>query len=198
MPGCVLNVNLLKRARKLPVNIDKKILWPVVIILGTVILDQLSKILVVSYLVDKNSVEVLGRFFMLTLVYNEGGALGTSFGSSNYYLISSLAILLFVIYYLYVNRCIIRIAYPLSFTAGGAIGNIIDRIRIGRVIDFIDVDFFNINILGYNLDRWWTFNVADAAISCSIVFLIATLIFGPRPDDKAASRSDKHLPQVEP
>jgi len=134
----------------------------------------------VHYLADKLSVEVLGRFFMLTLVYNEGGALGTSIGSSTYYLISSILILIFVLYYLFVNRNYTRIAYPLAFTAGGAVGNIIDRIRLGRVIDFLDVDFFDINLLGYHLDRWWTFNIADAAISCSIVFLLINVFLTRR------------------
>jgi len=143
---------------------------------GVIVADQLVKVWAVNYLVGKPSVEVLGRFFMLTLVYNEGGAMGTSLGSSAYYLISSLAILLFVLYYVIVNRHIARIAYPLAFTAGGAIGNIIDRVRLGKVIDFFDVDFFDINVLGYHLDRWWTFNVADAAISCSIVFLLVSML----------------------
>jgi len=114
---------------------------------------------------------------MLSLVYNEGGALGTNFGSSVYYLISSIAILMFVMYYIFINRDTPRIAYPLSFTAGGAIGNIIDRIRMGRVIDFLDVDFFDINLFGYHLNRWWTFNVADAVISCSIIFLLISILF---------------------
>ena len=127
------------------------------------------------YLVDKPSVEVLGHFFMLTLVYNEGGALGTSFGSSIYYLVSSILILFFVAYYLFANLHYPHIAYPLAFTAGGAIGNIIDRIRLGKVIDFLDVDFFDVNLFGYHLDRWWTFNVADAAISCSILFLLVSI-----------------------
>ena len=132
------------------------------------------------YLADKLSVEVLGRFFMLTLVYNEGGALGTSIGSSTYYLVTSSLILIFVLYYLFVNRNSARIAYPLAFTAGGAVGNIIDRIRLGKVIDFLDVDFFDINLFGYHLDRWWTFNVADAAISCSILFLLVSIFLTRR------------------
>jgi signal peptidase II len=134
----------------------------------------------VHYLADKLSVEVLGRFFMLTLVYNEGGALGTSIGSSTYYLISSSLILVFVLYYLGINLNSARIAYPLAFTAGGAVGNIIDRIRLGKVVDFLDVDFFDINLFGFHLDRWWTFNVADAAISCSILFLLISVFLTHR------------------
>ncbi|MFH1373614.1 MAG: signal peptidase II [bacterium] len=145
--------------------------------MATVAVDQISKIWAVNLLAEQPTREALGRFLMFTLVYNEGGALGTSFGSSTYYLVSSLIILSFVLYYLFVNRYSARIAWPLSFTAAGAIGNIIDRIRLGKVIDFIDVDIFDINLAGFHLDRWWTFNVADAAISCSIVFLLYTLMF---------------------
>lgn len=175
--ACASSANQPKRVQDLNANIWTKLLGPIAIILGVTALDQLAKVWAVSYLFDKPSVEVLGQFFMLTLVYNEGGALGTSFGSSTYYLISSTLILIFVLYYLFVNRNSARIAYPLAFTAGGAVGNIIDRIRMGKVIDFLDVDFFNVNLFGYHLDRWWTFNVADAAISCSIVFLLVNIVF---------------------
>ena len=157
-----------------------KLLGPITVILGVTGLDQLTKVWALHYLTDVPSVEVLGRFFKLSLVYNEGGALGTSFGSSTYYLISSVLILVFVLYYLFVNLHSVRIAYPLAFTAGGAIGNIIDRIRLGKVIDFLDVDFFDINLFGYQLDRWWTFNVADAAISCSILFLLISVFLTRR------------------
>lgn len=118
---------------------------------------------------------VLGDFFMLSLVYNEGGAMGTRLGPSLYYLIMALVVLPFVFYYIYRNRQSPIISLPLSLIAGGAIGNLIDRIRLGRVIDFIDVDFFDISIGSFHLTRWWTFNVADAAISCAIVFVLIHL-----------------------
>ncbi len=113
---------------------------------------------------------------MLTLIYNEGGALGTSFGPSFYYLVTSLLILVFVLYYIFVNRTNRMTAWPLGFIAGGALGNIIDRIRLDKVIDWIDIDFFDLNLFGYQLERWWTFNLADAAISCSILFLLLSLL----------------------
>ncbi len=140
-----------------------------------VLADQASKLWAVDYLSATQSVEVLGDFFMLTLIFNEGGAMGTNFGSPLYYLISSFIILALVLYYLYANRTDPHLAFPLAFVTGGAIGNIVDRIRLGRVIDFIDVDFFDIGFL--NLERWWTFNLADAAISCSIVYLLIRILF---------------------
>lgn len=103
--------------------------------------------------------------------------MGTNFGSPTYYLISSLFILIFVLYYIYLNRNTLIMSIPLACIAGGAIGNIMDRIFLGRVIDFFDIDFFNINMLGINIERWWTFNIADAAISCSIIILLVHLLF---------------------
>jgi signal peptidase II len=134
--------------------------------------DQLSKLWAVASLTEHSSVPILGRFLMFSLVYNEGGAMGTRLGPSAYYLVMALVVLPFVLYYIYRNRGQPIISLPLSFIAGGAIGNLIDRVRFGRVVDFIDVDFFDISLGGFQLDRWWTFNVADAAISCAIVFLI--------------------------
>ncbi len=161
----------------------KKIVWPIVIIAAVAVVDQVTKLLALHHLQNHQSVEVLGTFFMLTLVHDQGGALGTNFGPSTYYLIASIFILLFVLYYIYINRFRTIIAYPLSFIAGGAVGNIIDRLFHGSVVDFLDFDFFNINLFGYQLDRWWTFNIADSAISCSLVFLFIVIVF-IRPDKR--------------
>lgn len=149
--------------------------------------DQVSKILAVQYLAEtlSGSVEVLGRFLMFTLVYNEGGAMGTNLGSSNYYLIASLLILLFLLYYVYLARSDRVLANTLAFIAGGAMGNIIDRIRLGQVVDFIDVDIPDISLFDYSLQRWWTFNIADAAITCAIILLLVRMIFG-RGDSRTA------------
>lgn len=127
---------------------------------------------------------------MLTLVYNQGGAMGTNLGSSTYYLIASSLILLFVLYYIYRHSNQRGLSLTLAFIAGGAIGNLIDRFRLGEVIDFLDVDFFDINFLGYHLQRWYAFNIADAAISCAIVWLLFTMVFGSAlQDDTESSRS---------
>ena len=155
----------------------KKLTLPAIIIITVAFLDQITKILAVNNLEYGNPVEVIGSFFMLTLIYNEGGAMGTNIGSSNYYLIASVIILGVILYYLYTQREHKALAIPLSFISGGAIGNLIDRIAYGKVVDFLDFDFFNINIFGYRLERWWTFNVADMAISLSILYLFITILF---------------------
>lgn len=150
--------------------------------------DQVSKIWAVQSLAESatGSIEVLGRFLMFSLVYNEGGAMGTNLGSSAYYLIASSLILLFLLYYIYLARADRMMANTLSFIAAGAIGNIIDRVRLGRVIDFIDVDVPDVSLFGFELQRWWTFNIADAAITVAIVLLLARMIFGGKATKGAA------------
>jgi signal peptidase II len=178
---------------KLPANNARLLFWPTLVLVAVVVADQASKLWAVAALSDRPSLQILGNFLQFTLVYNEGGALGTQIGPASYYLIASLLILGFVLYYAWVNRGRLALSIPLALIAGGAIGNIIDRIRIGRVVDFIDVDFFNIHAFGIHLERFWTFNVADAAISCSIVFLAILMIFHP---EQSHDRSERraHAP----
>jgi signal peptidase II len=150
-----------------------------------VITDQVTKLWAVAALTGQPPVRVLGEFLMWTLVYNEGGAMGTRVGPSVYYLVMSLVVLPFVCYYIYKNRGVKLVSIPLACIAGGAVGNLIDRVRLGSVIDFIDVDFFDITIGSFQLDRFWTFNVADSAISCGIVFLILLMFIQRRTLDPA-------------
>ncbi|HDL02169.1 MAG TPA: hypothetical protein ENH23_08065, partial [candidate division Zixibacteria bacterium] len=128
------NQNLLK-ARDNSLNSQPKrhLFIPLAIIAFVAFLDQITKIWAVNSLTFNKPVEVIGQFFMFTLLYNKGGAMGTNLGSSNYYLISASLILLFVLYYIYINRTKLQLSIPLSFIAGGAIGNLIDRITLGKV-----------------------------------------------------------------
>lgn len=133
---------------------------------------------------------------MFSLIFNEGGALGTSLGSSNFYLIVSLIVTPILGYFVWLRRDEPVLAWPMAFIVGGAIGNMIDRFHYGQVVDFIDIDIPDINFLWINVDRWWTFNIADAAISCSLVFLILYLTFGKhKAHSPAPSNSDTHQSQ---
>ncbi|UCC43904.1 MAG: signal peptidase II [Candidatus Zixiibacteriota bacterium] len=157
-----------------------------------VTVDQATKLWAVGNLSQKASSELLGDFIKLTLVYNEGGAMGTNFGSSIYYLVITLVILPVLVFYLYQHRGDLSFSLPLAFVVAGALGNLIDRFRYGRVVDFIDVDFFDIEAIG--LTRWWTFNVADICISGAIIFLTFRLFIFPghkkTVDGKAAQPAD--------
>lgn len=139
--------------------------------------DQLTKIWAVTELVEGETYQVFGNFFQFKLIYNEGGAMGTNFGGPSFYLISAIAILILVFYFIYINRSQKFIAYSMALIAGGAVGNIIDRIQSGRVVDFLDFDFFDFNMFGRTIERWWTFNIADAAITVGIIILIVFILF---------------------
>ena len=156
--------------------------------------DQATKLWALNNLTEHTPEPVLGSFLMFSLVFNEGGAMGTRLGPSAYYLGMALLILPLVVFYLYRNRRTPVVSAPLALIVGGAGGNLIDRIRLGRVIDFIDVDFFDISLRSFQLHRWWTFNIADAAISCAIVFLAIHLFLNRQAHDPPRSEPANHNP----
>ena len=159
-----------------------------------VIADQVSKLWALGSLAEHTSQPVLGEFLKFSLVYNEGGAMGTKLGPSAYYLVMALFILPFIFYYIYRNREVPLISIPMALIGGGAIGNLIDRIRLGRVIDFIDVDFFDVSVGDFHLYRWWTFNIADSAISCAIVFLLVHMFLNRKTLDPPKPKTDDDSP----
>jgi len=149
-------------------------LWIAAIIAFVALADQLTKNWALATLSDipGRSISVIGDFLRWTLVYNEGGAMGTNLGGSMLYTVVGIAILLALGYYLWQYRYAARVAIPLALIAGGAIGNLIDRFVHGKVVDWIDVNFFDISLFSFHLERWWTFNIADSAISVALVYML--------------------------
>lgn len=154
---------------------NKKSYFGVALSLAVVIAlaDQLTKLWILNLFSDESApLNVLGEALRFTLIYNYGGALGTNFGSPMVYLIMGLLIFAGLIYYLWSARFIKWFALTLGLIAGGAIGNLTDRVRLGKVVDWIDVDIPDISLLGYDLARFWTFNIADSAITVALGFLV--------------------------
>ncbi len=160
-----------------------------------VIVDQASKLLVkggfalpfVGYwpgMEIGTSIPILGDFFKLTFIENPGMAFGIDVGGKFFLTIFSTLASVGILYYLFKIReeaLVIRIS--LAMILGGAIGNLIDRVFYGvifgdgslfygKVVDFFDVDFFNIDMAGFHISRWPIFNVADAAVSIGVVMLL--------------------------
>ena len=131
---------------------------------AVVALDQATKVVASSRLETGESISVLGDFIRLTLVHNTGAAFGLFPGSRvPFILVSVLAI--GVVLYLFL-RDTYRSAWNrtlLGCILGGAIGNLVDRVRLGWVVDFIDV--------GYGTARWPVFNVADSAVTLGVLLL---------------------------
>ncbi len=131
------------------------------ILLAALFLDQLSKAAALKALSFEESIPVLPPFFHLTLVANPGVAFGLFKGHSWLFVLVGLLILFWVVRLF--RRQTIRdrwISVGLSLVAGGAIGNCIDRLRFGYVVDFLD---FRI---------WPVFNLADSFISVGTFLLI--------------------------
>lgn len=145
--------------------------WLLAAVAGTVlVLDRITKRWIVENLTLHELVPVWGDFFRLTYTHNFGAAFGIDVGQYSRVFFLTLAILaLGVLMYLYVHtsaRRRLRL-WALALVAGGAVGNIIDRIRYrAGVVDFLDV--------GVGSFRWPVFNVADMAVSVGAVLLMIT------------------------
>jgi signal peptidase II len=139
------------------------------IVIGVVLtLDILTKLWVVRNLAMHYPVPILGDFFRLTYTHNPGAAFGINIGEHSriFFLVLSIVALgvLAVIYRSTPAADRLRI-FALSLVAGGALGNILDRIRYeAGVVDFLDV--------GFDFYRWPVFNVADSAVSCGAILLL--------------------------
>lgn len=133
---------------------------------GITVLDQLTKLLVVSNLRPYLDYPVIGNFFKLTLVYNKGILFGIKLFPSEVvwlYPTVMIVIMALVIFALFFEKTWPNtIAYGMIL--GGALGNLIDRFRIGGVVDFLN---FGIGEL-----RWPYFNLADSSIICGIFIII--------------------------
>ena len=145
-------------------------------------LDQATKVLVAQRMGLGDVVEVVPGLFNIMLVYNKGAAFGMlanfSEGTRQVLLaMTTLVALSAVIYFLvreYKDDRLARLG--ISFIMGGALGNIIDRVRLGHVIDFLD--FY------YRSYHWPAFNVADSFICVGVVIL---LLRAPKRKDNEAS-----------
>ena len=162
---------------------------------GIVLLDQITKLLVKGFSLPLfdfyhqgmqlgQSIPMIGDFLRLTFVENPGMAFGIDIGGRLFLAIFSLIASIGIFYYIYrVRNEAIIIRLTLAMILGGALGNLIDRsfygvifgeapLFFGKVVDFIDMDFFHINFLGIHMDRFAVFNVADVSVSTGIVLML--------------------------
>ncbi len=152
-----------------------------VVIAGVIIfLDQLTKGLILRYLPFNRTIPVVDGFFNITHIHNPGGAFGIMANLSPmlrnfiFLFISSLAVGLIFYFYKKTPARYSWLAAGLALILGGAIGNLIDRVRFGIVIDFLDFYFGNLH--------WPAFNVADSAISAGIGIFLYHLVFKKMPE----------------
>ncbi len=148
----------------------KFMLWvflTVAVIAAVILTDQISKILVLTYLFE-DQVELIKGVLRFTYVENRGMAFGLLADHRWVFIVTSVVGIGLMTFYLFrfVTRNLSRVG--LALIVGGGIGNMIDRVRLGYVIDFIDFCAF---------DFWvWVFNVADAAVCVGAALFVLDLL----------------------
>ena len=129
--------------------------------------DQLTKILALEQLIAEGESIAYSSFFNLTLVYNRGISFGLlampqPWGAWVLTGLTSIITIGLMVWLVRLKGCVMRMS--LSLVIGGAIGNLIDRIRFGHVVDFLDIH--------YGQFHWPAFNVADSMICVGVILLI--------------------------
>jgi signal peptidase II len=117
---------------------------------------------------------VIGDWVRIAVSHNNGGIFGLLGSSALVLGLASLVVIVAIVVYQaragVLGHPLLTVA--LGLLLGGAVGNLVDRLRLGYVIDWVD--------MGIGSTRWYTFNVADASISTAIVLLLALGLFGER------------------
>lgn len=150
-----------------------------------VVLDRVTKIIAERNLVWGDAgIPVIGEFARWRLIYNPGAAFGLHLGPFSRWLFLAIAAVAVVVLYRMWKETEVADhfrQFALACVAGGAAGNLIDRIISPRgVVDFIDI--------GIGMTRWPTFNIADIAVSCGAVAL--ALSFWREDSNRAAAATD--------
>lgn len=131
-------------------------------------IDQLLKFTMLQVLVYGDSIPIINNFFSLTLVYNTGAAFGILQGRRGLFLILPVLTIGFILVLYAGSREKRMLSVPLGLLLGGTIGNFIDRLRFGYVIDFFD--------LYYRGWHWPAFNVADSCICFGVLLLFFQMV----------------------
>lgn len=132
--------------------------------LGVVIADQLTKAWVAGNVTAGRPIRVLDDYIRIVVSHNTGGLFGMFRDLAPLFALASMGVIgLIVLYHARSGRSPV-LTTALGLLLGGALGNLFDRLRLGYVLDFVDAGIGDL--------RWYTFNVADAAISTALLLLV--------------------------
>lgn len=157
---------------------------------ATLLLDQLTKVLVRAQMELHATYPLLGDFLRLRHVRNSGAAFGMFQGSRYLFIAISIASVIAVIYLIRSGRYRFRgsqVAFGLVM--GGALGNLVDRCLIPEVTDFID--------MGIGPHRWPTYNVADIGLTLGVAYLALAFLTGGWEQRSGAAPAGDELPAAD-
>ncbi|MFO7964490.1 MAG: signal peptidase II [Desulfobacterales bacterium] len=161
---------------------------PLIVIAALVVFfDQVTKIMVLNVVALNRTIEIIPGFLNITHIQNPGVAFGIFSqqpSSLKQFLLmgaSLLAVCLIFYFYHKSIKASVMMMSAFALILGGAVGNLVDRIRFGRVIDFIDVHVGGVH--------WPSFNIADSAISVGVAVILFLVVFR-QPD--LMEREERH------
>ena len=160
------------KTRKI-LKISLSILIPIVIVGVAVLIDQLTKIYIMNNFELYDSIEVIPDFFDITYVRNSGSAFSMfadkEWGQTFFKIITPIALIGYVALYYFFGRKYKFLTVGIALTAGGTIGNYIDRLLYSEVIDFLSFEFF-----GWGFP---VFNMADTFLCIGVFMIIIHFLF---------------------
>jgi signal peptidase II len=149
--------------------------WPLFLALAATIfvVDQLTKAVLVSLLpAEGGRLSIVDDLIRVVNSHNSGALFGLFKDSALLFGLVSLGVVALIAWYHGSSGRNTLLSIALGLLLGGALGNMLDRLRLGYVVDFVDIGLGDL--------RWYTFNVADAAISCAIVLLLLSAVLPGR------------------
>lgn len=143
------------------------LLW-IIVIVASVLLDQITKMIVVHSMELHQSISVIDNVFSFTYIHNYGAAWGM-FSEHRWVFIlaTAIAIVVFPIFLYRYRKLHFLFGFSLSLIIGGAIGNMIDRVFLGYVVDFLEATFIDFPV----------FNVADICVVCGAIMMFIYIAF---------------------
>jgi len=130
------------------------------------VIDRLTKLAALGLLDQGQPIKIIPGLFDITLVLNDGAAFGLFKGKAVFFIFISITVIAAIIIYILRNRCIGKSEFfALGLVLGGALGNLVDRIMFGRVVDFLDFQI------------WPVFNIADSCITIGAALLAYSFLF---------------------
>jgi signal peptidase II len=187
--------------------------------LVVVFADQLTKLLIKGLKIESlginfqgmqygSSKPLIGNIVRLTFIENPGMAFGIDVGPKMFLTIFTIIASVFIFFYIYKHRndgILIRLS--LSLILAGAVGNLIDRtfygmiydyapLFHGKVVDFVQIEFWDFTIMGRTYTTWPIFNIADVAVSAGfiIILLFHNKIFTPDKPPEAPETANRDIP----
>jgi signal peptidase II len=157
---------------------------------GVVVIDQLAKAAVTSALEPGESIQVIGDYLRIVFGQNTGALFGLFQDNALMFGVVSIVVIGLIVLYEARSGTSLYLTVTLGLLLGGAIGNMLDRLRLGYVVDFVDV--------GIGSTRFYTFNVADSAISLAILLLLVAALKPSLVDGADAGQAAANAPAVTP